>query len=119
MPKQNIGLKALLLRPTITAIPITLFGTPVHIRRLTAQELMDHNAGLSAASESNDHAQSALLGANLVLMALVDEKGQPIPAVELPTAGELLAAHDNVVLLDAINAVQRHSYGTYEDAKKN
>ncbi len=119
MPKQNMGLKAALLRPTNTAIDCTIFGTPVHIRRLTAQELLDHDDAMTAARDANNPKQTALLSANLILSVLVDENGQALPAAELPTANELLAVHDNAALLDAITTVHRHSYGTLEEAKKN
>ncbi|TKI02666.1 phage tail protein [Martelella alba] len=118
MSKQN-PLRAALLRPLNTAIPCTLFGADVYIRRLTAQELMDYDDGLAAARDANDQKQSAQLGAGLILSALVDETGQPIPTPELPTAAEILAVHDNAALLEAITLVHRHSYGTLEEAKKN
>ncbi len=119
MPKQNTGLKAALLRPTNTATPYSILGADVFIRRLSAQELMDYDEAVTAARDISDHKESALLSVNLVLSALVDETGTAIPPTELPTATELLAVHDNPALLEAITAVQRHSYGTLEEAKKN
>ncbi|XBS71157.1 phage tail protein [Acerihabitans sp. KWT182] len=117
MSKPNAGLKAALLQPIDTAIPFTLFGVAVNIRRLTAQELMNYNDAMAAATD--DSKATAQLGAGLILSVLVDENGQTIPAQELPTAGELLAVHDNATLLESLVAVLRHSNGTLEEAKKN
>ncbi|MBJ3277008.1 phage tail protein, partial [Salmonella enterica subsp. enterica serovar Derby] len=45
--------------------------------------------------------------------------GEPIKDSDKPTAQELLAAHDNVELLDAIDKVKKHSIGKLETAEKN
>ena len=46
MTQKKINLKTALLQPINTAVPHTLFGVPVHIRRLTVCELMDYDEGL-------------------------------------------------------------------------
>ena len=38
---------------------------------------------------------------------------------ELPTPAEILHVHSQADILDALTTVQRHSYGTLEDAEKN
>jgi hypothetical protein len=119
MSKQHTALRAALLQPINTAIPVTLLGAAVHIRRLTAQELMDYDDAMGAARETNDQKATAQLGAGLILSVLVDEEGQVIPPAELPTAAELLAVHDNASLMESLTTVMRHSYGTLEEAKKN
>lgn len=58
------------------------------------------------------------MGVNLFLAALVNEDGSKPKASELPTADQLMAAHANADLLDAVTLVQRHSYGTLEEATK-
>ncbi|MEX5262390.1 hypothetical protein [Kocuria sp. CPCC 205263] len=50
---------------------------------------------------------------------MVNEDGSKPKASELPTADQLMAAHANADLLDAVTLVQRHSYGTLEEATKN
>lgn len=119
MTQKKINLKTALLQPTNTAVPHTLFGVPVHIRRLTVCELMDYDEGLGKAQVESDQKAATLLGAQLILCALVDEQGKSVPASDLPSPAELLAAHDNAALFDAIRAIQSHSYGTLEEAEKN
>lgn len=113
------SLKTALLQPANTAVAHTLFGVAVHIRRLSVRELMNYDDGLGKARDENDQNAASLLGATLILSALVDEHGKALPAASLPTAEDLLSAHDNAALFEAIRAVQRHSYGTLEDAEKN
>lgn len=116
---QKTNLKTLLLQPSNTAVAHHLFGTQVYIRRLTVRELIQHDEALTQARDNDDQHAAALTGAKLILTALTTEDGRPIPADELPTAQELLDAHDNVTLFDAIRAIQKHSYGSIEDAEKN
>lgn len=119
MTQKKINLKTALLQPINTAVPHKLFGVPVHIRRLTVCELMDYDEGLGKAQAESDQKAATLLGAQLILSALVDEQGKSVPASDLPSPAELLAAHDNAALFDAIRAIQNHSYGTLEEAEKN
>jgi hypothetical protein len=57
-----------------------------------------------------------LAAASLVLNALVDENG--LPAQDLPTPDELMKSHSYATITEAMTTVQRHSYGTLEEAKK-
>lgn len=59
------------------------------------------------------------LSVQIVIDSLVQPDGSPIKAKDKPTAKELLAAHDNVVLLDAIDKVKKHAIGKLETAEKN
>lgn len=117
--KKSFSLKTALLQSANTAIAHTLFGVPVHIRRLTVCELMDYDEALGKAQTESDQKAATLLGAQLILSALVDEQGKSVPASDLPSPAELLSAHDNAALFDAIRAIQSHSYGTLEEAEKN
>ncbi|BEM76404.1 hypothetical protein SME38J_05070 [Serratia marcescens] len=120
MPHTNLAsLKSTLLQPMITAAQVTLFGASVHIRRLTARELMNYDEGLTRARNEGDPTLAARLGANLILSCLVNEAGEHFSDDELPTADELLTAHDNAALFEAIKIIQSHSYGTLDAAEKN
>nr|WP_280117353.1 hypothetical protein [Serratia marcescens] len=48
-----------------------------------------------------------------------DADGKRIPAGALPSVDDLLAAHDNPTLVEAIGAVKRHAVGSLEEAEKN
>ncbi|NIH31926.1 phage tail protein [Hafnia paralvei] len=113
------NLKTALLTPSANILACQLFGANVSIRQLTLGELYDYEEKLKTLQDKNDAHATSLLGAQLVLSAIVDETGAAIPAEQLPTADELLRAHANTALLDASLLVQRHSYGTLEDAQKN
>lgn len=119
MSQKKTNLKNALLQPANTAVAHRLFGVPVHIRRLTVSELMDYDEALGKAQAESDQKAATLLGAQLILAALVDEQGKPMSASDLPSALELLDTHDNAALFEAIRAIQRHSYGTLEEAEKN
>lgn len=109
-----------LAEPMNTTCQQTLLGKRVFIRRLTSNELDDYNKSVVDAREAGqpDRALS-LLGVNLFLSALVNEDGSRPKKTLLPKAEALLDAHSTADLLDAVTTVQRHSYGTLEDARKN
>ncbi len=49
-----------------------------------------------------------------------DDAGrQTYPGRALPSVDDLLAAHDNPTLVEAIGAVKRHAVGSLEEAEKN
>jgi hypothetical protein len=73
---------------------------------------------IEEAADNNSRAKS-LLGVQLFIDALVNEDGARPKKSELPTAVELLAVHSTADLIEAVTTVQRHSYGTLEEAKKN
>ncbi|MCT8349492.1 phage tail protein [Photorhabdus temperata] len=113
------SLKAALLTPRPHIKAVELFGTKVNLRRMTASELMDLEEKVEKLSTSGDGREASRLNVQIVLDCLVDDKGQPIPPSELPTAEELMETHDNATIIEAINIVKRHSIGTLEDAEKN
>jgi len=113
------ALKSALLKPTNTAIETTLFGVQVFIRRLTASQLIEHEEQLDAAAKELDVRGSSLMSVQLILNCLVNPDGSPIKPEDLPTANELLEAHDNATLIDAIVTVKKHSLGKLEEAAKN
>lgn len=109
-----------LTKPLNTTCTVTLLGQSVFIRRLTSAELDNYNNAVSAGREAGVSDRNlSLLGVNLFLSALVNEDGTRPKPKELPTAEELLEVHSNADLLDAVMIVQRHSYGSLEDAAKN
>ncbi|EAW9117711.1 phage tail protein [Salmonella enterica] len=113
------NLKSALLAINTVVTDCTLLGVPVHIRRLSALECARYDEAIAAARDGNDVLTPARLSAGLILSVLVDEKGKKIPEASLPTVDELLAAHDNAALIEAVATIQRHSYGTLEEALKN
>lgn len=113
------ALKSALLKPTNTAIETTLFGAQVFIRRLTASQLIEHEEQLDAAAKELDVRGSSLMSVQLILNCLVNPDGSPIKTEDLPTANELLEAHDNATLIDAIATVKKHSLGKLEEVEKN
>lgn len=109
-----------LTNPLNTTVEETLLGQKVYLRRLSSTEMDDYNDQVVAAREANIPArQLSVMGVNLFLSALVNEDGSKPKASELPTAEQLTAVHANADLLEAITLVQRHSYGTLEEASKN
>lgn len=109
-----------LLNPLNTTVEQTLLGQKVYLRRLTTAELDDYNDKVEAARQDKRPSRElSAMGINLFLAALVNEDGSKPKASELPTAEQLMAKHANADLLDAITLVQRHSYGTLEEATKN
>ncbi|PHM31288.1 phage tail protein [Xenorhabdus innexi] len=113
------NLKAALLTPRPHIKAVELFGIPVNLRRMTASELLTLEEKAEKLSEAGDGREASRLNIQMLLDCLVDEKGQPIPAAELPTAEELMAVHDNASMIEAIQIVKRHAIGTLEDAEKN
>ncbi|MDC9604957.1 phage tail protein [Xenorhabdus griffiniae] len=113
------ALKAALLTPRPQIKAVELFGTRVNLRRLTAAELLDLEELAEKLSDAGNGREASRLNIQMVLDCLVDDKGKPIPAGDLPTAEELMTLHDNATLIDAIQTVKRHSIGTLEDAEKN
>lgn len=113
------GLKAALLKSTPTATECQLLGSRVYLRRLTAAELLQHEAEIKKAIEEDDISTASRLNVQLVIECIVAPTGERIPHKQLPTVDELLAAHDNRTLLDAIEIVRRHAIGLVEDAEKN
>lgn len=110
-------LKSRLLSQENTAHPITLLGTELFIRRLSAAELCDFENKASELEGPGNTSALIIAAAGLVLNALVDVNGQPVS--DLPSPDELMKFHSYASITEAMTAVQRYSYGTLEDAKKN
>ncbi|MCH2683566.1 phage tail protein [Leclercia adecarboxylata] len=109
-----------LLNPLNTTTEQTLLGQKVFIRRLTSTELDNYTETVTAGRAAGlPDRQLSVMGVNLFLDALVNEDGSRPKKTDLPTADELLDAHASADLLEAVTRVQRHSYGTLEDAEKN
>jgi len=113
------ALKKALLKTNPTPTETEIFGTKVYLRRLTAAELIDHEDALIEAQTSGNARLASELSVQIVIDSLVQPDGSPIKAKDKPTAKELLAAHDNVALLDAIDKVKKHGIGKLETAEKN
>ena len=113
------ALKKALLSAKPSPIKTEIFGTTVYLRRLTAAELIDHEDALIEAQTSGNARMASELSVQIVIDSLVQPDGSPIKAKDKPTAKELLAAHDNVALLDAIDKVKKHGIGKLETAEKN
>ncbi|OWF79250.1 phage tail protein [Yersinia kristensenii] len=111
--------KSMLLKPFETVIKTKILGQQVFIRRLSSLEMLDYQDQTEAVRGSLSNKDLAVKGINLLLNALVNEDGTRPAKKDLPTAEELLVIHSNPDLLDAITTVQRHSYGTLEEAEKN
>ena len=109
----------LLAKPFNTTIEQTALGQKVFIRRLTNTELDNYSEAVNADENKLTDKQRSLIGVNLFLSALVNEDGSTPKKSDLPTAESLLDAHSTADLLAAVTLVQRHSYGTLEDAVKN
>lgn len=112
-------LKKSLLKTKSMPTETEIFGTKVYLRRLTAAELIDHEDALIEAQTAGNARQASELSVQIVIDSLVQPDGSPIKAKDKPTARELLAAHDNVALLDAIDRVKKHAIGKLEIAEKN
>ena len=113
------ALKSALLKPKSAIITAVIFGTTVYLRRMTAGQLIDHEEALRDSQIAEDARKASELSVQLIVDCLVQPDGSPIPAEEKPTAADLLQAHDNVALLDAIATVKKHALGKLEDAEKN
>ncbi|WP_340618922.1 phage tail protein [Xenorhabdus entomophaga] len=113
------ALKAALLTPRPHVKEVELFGTQVNLRRMTAAELMNLEESVDKLSDTGSGREASRLNIQRVLDCLVDDKGKPIPAGDLPTVDELMDTHDSATLIEAIQTVKRHAVGTLEDAEKN
>ncbi|MCX9067875.1 phage tail protein [Citrobacter portucalensis] len=113
------ALKNALLKTKFTPTETEILGTKVYLRRLTAAELIDHEDALIEAQTSGNIRKVAELNVQIVIDSLVQPDGSPIKPKDKPTAKELLAAHDNPALLDAIDRVKKHALGNLEAAEKN
>lgn len=111
--------KSMLLKPLDTVIKTKVLGQDVFIRRLSSSALLEYQDQTELGRGSMSNTDFAVKGINLLLSALVNEDGSAPSKKDLPTAEELLVIHSNADLLDAITIVQRHSYGTLEEAEKN
>jgi hypothetical protein len=120
MTEFNLSsLKSALLTGSKTTVPVTLFGTTVYLRRMTAAELIEHEEALVKAQAEGDARKASECSVQIIVDCLVTPDGKEIDDQHKPTAAELLAAHDNVALLDAIAKVKQHAVGKLEDAEKN
>ncbi|WP_193763927.1 tail assembly protein [Hafnia paralvei] len=77
------NLKTALLTPSANILACQLFGANVSIRQLTLGELYDYEAKLKTLQDKNDAHATSLLGAELVLSAIVDETGVAIHLVPI------------------------------------
>ena len=73
---------------------------------------------MKAAIDSGDMNKAAQLNVQLLLSCLMTPDGKRIPAGALPSVDDLLAAHDNPTLVEAIGTVKRHAVGSLEEAEK-
>ncbi|MFP2513974.1 phage tail protein [Buttiauxella agrestis] len=113
------ALKSALLKSKTAIITAEIFGTTVYLRRMTAGQLIDHEEALRDAQVADDARKASELSVQLIVDCLVQPDGNDIPVEDKPTAAELLQAHDNVALLNAIDTVKKHAVGKLEDAEKN
>lgn len=113
------NLKSQLLAPERAAAPVVILGANVFIRRLTSYELEEYDEKQQQLRQDTNLSGMGLSTAALILSAIVDENGVPLPATDLPAPDELLKARSNASLIEALQTVQRHSWGSLEEAKKN
>lgn len=113
------SLKSALLKSGNTATETTLFGVKVFLRRKSAGELIDYEEALDKAYVEGDVRKSSELSVQLIIDCLANPDGSAIFPKYLPTAAELINAHDNPALLEAIEKVKKHAIGKLEDAEKN
>ncbi|KKI45207.1 hypothetical protein [Hafnia alvei] len=112
--------KNLLLKPNNATISLTLLGQPVHIRRLSAQDMLDYSAQIDdERAQGGNSAQLAKAGVALIIRALVNADGSRPDKADLPTPEAILQVHSQADIMQALTTVQRHSYGTLEEAEKN
>lgn len=110
-------LKSRLLSSTPDSLAVPILGGEFLIRRLSAYELAEFEDNAAKLRSEDNTRGLALAGSALVLNALVDADGKP--ADDLPAPDELMKSHSYASLIEALTVVQRHSYGTLEEAKKN
>ena len=113
------ALKAALLKSDDHVLEVPMFGAKTFIRRLKASELQDNEDGMKDAIEAGDMNKAARLNVELLLSCFMTPDGKRIPTSALPSVDELLKAHDNPTLVEAISTIKRHAVGTLEDAEKN
>lgn len=112
--------KSMLMKPLDTVIETEILGQQVFIRRLSSQEMLDYQEAIDEErSTVGGQKVLALRGINLLLSALVNPDGTKPASKDLPAAEDLLTVHSTVDIVDAVTKIQRHSYGTLEEAKKN
>ncbi|MGN2428630.1 phage tail protein [Klebsiella electrica] len=112
-------LKSALLKSEPTVIKTELFGANVFIRRLTGDYLISYEEKMAETAKTGVVRGASEQVIQIVIDALVQPDGTAIPDEFKPTAAELLKAHENPELLEAVDKVKRHSIGTLEEAEKN
>lgn len=113
------ALKSALLKSVPTVVKAELFGSKVYIRRLTGDELISYEEKMTESAKAGIPREASEHLVQIVIDALVQPDGTAIPDEFKPTAAELLKAHENPELLEAVDKVKRHSIGTLEEAEKN
>lgn len=109
-----------LTNPMNTTIEQHLLGQKVFIRRLSNDELDLYSERVDAERAGENKSRSiSTLGVQLFIDALVNEDGSRPRKSDLPSVVDLLLVHSNADLVEAVTTVQRHSYGTLEEAAKN
>lgn len=120
---QKYDLKALrntlLKSKSDTPEEVEILGGKVFIRRFKAAELYRQEEEIKAAIADNDLDKISHINVKMILSCIVTPDGKPIDPSDLPTVDELLEAHDNPTLLDAIKKINDHSLGKLETATKN
>lgn len=120
MKNFNVStLKSALLKSTPTVIETNLLNTKVFLRRLTGEELISYEENMELARKENEPREASEKLLQIIIDALVQPDGSAIPDEFKPTAAELLKAHENPILLEAVETVKLHSIGKFEDAEKN
>lgn len=85
---------------------------------MTAGELIDHEEALRDSQIAEDARKASELSVQLIVDCLVQPDGSSIATEDKPTAAELLQAHDNVALLDAIATVKNTPWASLRMRKK-
>ncbi len=109
--------KSRLLAPDSDAFPLNIFGGEFYVRRLTACEIADFEEKADQLTGPGETRELMLAASALILSALVDEGGVPVQG--LPSPVELMKSRSYASITEALSKVQRFSYGTLEEAKKN
>lgn len=113
------ALKSALLKSVPTVVKTELFGAEVYIRRLTGDEMISYEEKMTESAKTGVPREASEHLIQIVIDALIQPDGTAIPDEFKPTAAELLKAHENPELLEAVDKVRRHSIGTLEEAEKN